>query len=84
MDTDQPGTEEVPQQRSIEAQFTLNILQIIKGAQSQHGLKHGDYGRYRCVPQRASCCVQCCRMLKYTTHCAGYTALGDLRACIRP
>ncbi len=28
-------------------QYALNILQIIRSAQQQNGLKHGDYGRYR-------------------------------------
>ncbi|RWS15026.1 Signal recognition particle protein-like protein [Dinothrombium tinctorium] len=27
--------------------ITLEVLQVIKDAQSQHGLKHGDYHRYR-------------------------------------
>ncbi|GBN20894.1 Signal recognition particle subunit SRP68 [Araneus ventricosus] len=27
--------------------FTLEILHIIKEAQQQHGLRHGDYQRYR-------------------------------------
>jgi hypothetical protein len=28
-------------------QLSLNILQVIRSAQGQNGLKHGDYGRYR-------------------------------------
>lgn len=28
-------------------QIALNILQTIRPAQQQNGLKHGDYGRYR-------------------------------------
>lgn len=28
-------------------QLSLNLLQTIRTAQSQNGLKHGDYGRYR-------------------------------------
>ncbi|XP_046407107.1 signal recognition particle subunit SRP68 [Ischnura elegans] len=35
-------TEEAPQQK-----FTFEILKIIKEAQQQHGLRHGDYQRYR-------------------------------------
>eukprot|EP00249_Psilotum_nudum_P017730 c26463_g1_i1 orf=110-1942(+) len=27
--------------------FSFNLLQLIKAAQSQHGLRHGDYTRYR-------------------------------------
>ncbi|CAM6030711.1 unnamed protein product [Sphagnum balticum] len=27
--------------------FSVNVLQLIKEAQSQHGLRHGDYQRYR-------------------------------------
>ena len=29
------------------AQISLNVLQTIRTAQTQNGLKHGDYGRYR-------------------------------------
>eukprot|EP00959_Pyramimonas_sp_CCMP1952_P264668 5533887-Pyramimonas_sp.AAC.1 len=28
---------------------SFNLLQHIKSAQAQHGLRHGDYGRYRCA-----------------------------------
>jgi len=28
--------------------YPLNILQMTRTAQQQNGLKHGDYGRYRC------------------------------------
>jgi hypothetical protein len=28
--------------------LTFNLLLIIKRAQAQHGLRHGDYTRYRC------------------------------------
>ncbi|KAK9117708.1 hypothetical protein Sjap_016655 [Stephania japonica] len=27
--------------------FTINVLQLLKSAQMQHGLRHGDYTRYR-------------------------------------
>ncbi|KAJ8964865.1 hypothetical protein NQ317_006450 [Molorchus minor] len=27
--------------------FTIEILKLIKDAQQQHGLRHGDYQRYR-------------------------------------
>ncbi|KAM7288565.1 signal recognition particle subunit SRP68 [Ixodes scapularis] len=40
--TDNKTTEEVPQ-----TTVTLEILQIIKDAQQKHGLRHGDYQRYR-------------------------------------
>lgn len=30
-------------------QLQLPLLATIKTAQLQNGLKHGDYGRYRCV-----------------------------------
>lgn len=30
------------------SQIALNLLATIRTAQSQNGLKHGDYGRYRC------------------------------------
>ena len=29
--------------------LTLSLMQVIKTAQAQHGLRHGDYTRYRCV-----------------------------------
>lgn len=29
------------------SQISLHLLQTIRTAQSQNGLKHGDYGRYR-------------------------------------
>jgi hypothetical protein len=32
-----------------QGQISLNILQTIRTAQMQNGLKHGDYGRYRYV-----------------------------------
>lgn len=32
---------------SLAKTFTVEILQIIKEAQQQHGLRHGDYQRYR-------------------------------------
>lgn len=28
--------------------LTFNLLLLIKRAQAQHGLRHGDYARYRC------------------------------------
>ena len=28
--------------------LTFNLLLLIKRAQAQHGLRHGDYTRYRC------------------------------------
>lgn len=29
------------------AQFSIEILRLIRDAQKQHGLRHGDYQRYR-------------------------------------
>uniref|UniRef100_A0A7N0RH32 Signal recognition particle subunit SRP68 n=1 Tax=Kalanchoe fedtschenkoi TaxID=63787 RepID=A0A7N0RH32_KALFE len=29
------------------AKFSINVLQLLKSAQMQHGLRHGDYTRYR-------------------------------------
>ena len=34
---------------------TLPLMQVIKIAQAQHGLRHGDYTRYRCVGAYAAC-----------------------------
>lgn len=42
--------------------FTLEILQIIKEAQQQHGLRHGDYQRYR------SYCSRRLRRLRKSLH----------------
>jgi len=52
-DVDQPVTDPAPplegERESVEVlpELTLEILDIIKTAQSQHGLRHGDYARYR-------------------------------------
>ncbi|KAH9623709.1 hypothetical protein KSS87_013423, partial [Heliosperma pusillum] len=37
---------------SDQLKFSINVLQLLKSAQMQHGLRHGDYMRYRtnCVP----------------------------------
>lgn len=32
---------------SINHKFSINVLQLLKNAQMQHGLRHGDYTRYR-------------------------------------
>ncbi|UYV73507.1 SRP68 [Cordylochernes scorpioides] len=42
--------------------FTLKILQVIKDAQLQHGLRHGDYQRYR------SYCARRLRRLRKSLH----------------
>ncbi|XP_044503574.1 signal recognition particle subunit SRP68-like [Mangifera indica] len=31
----------------ISPKFSINVLQLLKSAQMQHGLRHGDYTRYR-------------------------------------
>ncbi|KAK9120233.1 hypothetical protein Scep_018326 [Stephania cephalantha] len=31
----------------VNPKFTINVLQLLKSAQMQHGLRHGDYTRYR-------------------------------------
>ena len=31
------------------APLCFNLLMLIKKAQAQHGLRHADYARYRCV-----------------------------------
>ncbi|KAL5700047.1 hypothetical protein ACHQM5_025546 [Ranunculus cassubicifolius] len=31
----------------VNPKFSINVLQILKSAQMQHGLRHGDYTRYR-------------------------------------
>ncbi|CAM6001802.1 unnamed protein product [Sphagnum balticum] len=49
---------------------TLSILQLVKDAQQQHGLRHGDYLRYRCVATHTrgghthSCRQYCARKVR--------------------
>ncbi|GAB2222548.1 hypothetical protein Droror1_Dr00016666 [Drosera rotundifolia] len=38
---------EIDSQNSIATKFSINVLQLLKSAQMQHGLRHGDYARYR-------------------------------------
>ncbi|KAL7288721.1 hypothetical protein TKK_0017446 [Trichogramma kaykai] len=38
---------EQEQELSVPATYSLEILKIIRDAQQQHGLRHGDYQRYR-------------------------------------
>lgn len=37
--------EEEPVERPI---FSIRLLQLVQTAQSQHGIRHNDYDRYRC------------------------------------
>ena len=39
---------------------TLPLMQVIKTAQAQHGLRHGDYTRYRYVRAYAACSMSQC------------------------
>ena len=43
-----------PGDETIEAppppEVPLQILQVVRSAHTQHGLRHGDYGRYRSPP----------------------------------
>ncbi|XP_039518194.1 signal recognition particle subunit SRP68-like [Pimephales promelas] len=41
------STMEENKENSIDGSLGLEILQIIKDSQQQHGLRHGDYQRYR-------------------------------------
>ena len=60
---------EVNNAASGSGQISLNILQAIRSAQTQNGLKHGDYGRYRCV-------------LRHVGHRA-WRPTGAIAACAR-
>jgi signal recognition particle subunit SRP68 len=40
---------------------TLSILQLVKDAQQQHGLRHGDYLRYRCATRAQTRLNDSCR-----------------------
>ena len=42
-----PEAEETASPAEQAPRVSLHILQTIRTAQSQHGLRHGDYGRYR-------------------------------------
>ncbi|GAB2289345.1 hypothetical protein Dimus_023650 [Dionaea muscipula] len=42
-----PAAMEIDAQSSINPKFSINVLQLLKSAQMQHGLRHGDYMRYR-------------------------------------
>ncbi|OMO52364.1 putative Signal recognition particle 68 kDa protein [Corchorus olitorius] len=44
MDIDDPNSNVSDQ---ISPKFSINVLQLLKTAQMQHGLRHGDYARYR-------------------------------------
>nr|XP_027100908.1 signal recognition particle subunit SRP68-like [Coffea arabica] len=45
MDVDNQNWESVDQINS--PRFSINVLQLLKSAQMQHGLRFGDYARYR-------------------------------------
>nr|XP_027102278.1 signal recognition particle subunit SRP68-like isoform X1 [Coffea arabica] len=45
MDVDNQNSESVDQINS--PRFSINVLQLLKSAQMQHGLRFGDYARYR-------------------------------------
>ncbi|KAE8672278.1 Signal recognition particle-related / SRP-related isoform 3 [Hibiscus syriacus] len=44
MEIDDPNSN-IPDQISLK--FSINVLQLLKSSQMQHGLRHGDYTRYR-------------------------------------
>ncbi|XP_002511095.3 signal recognition particle subunit SRP68 isoform X1 [Ricinus communis] len=44
MDIDGPKSNNSEQ---ISPRYSINVLQLLKSAQMQHGLRHGDYTRYR-------------------------------------
>ncbi|XVF54774.1 hypothetical protein PTKIN_Ptkin05aG0208900 [Pterospermum kingtungense] len=44
MEVDDPNSNVSDQ---ISPKFSINVLQLLKSAQMQHGLRHGDYARYR-------------------------------------
>ncbi|XP_050223552.1 uncharacterized protein LOC126673444 isoform X1 [Mercurialis annua] len=44
MDIDAPKSNNSDQ---INPRYSINVLQLLKSAQMQHGLRHGDYTRYR-------------------------------------
>jgi hypothetical protein len=44
---EQPSVEEATEPKPELPLLSMDILQTIRTAQAQHGLRHGDYGRYR-------------------------------------
>ncbi|XP_011455290.1 signal recognition particle subunit SRP68 [Magallana gigas] len=40
-------TEENPEDVPLEKTYTVEVLQLVREAQQQHGLRHGDFQRYR-------------------------------------
>lgn len=40
-------TENAPVESEAKPLFSVEILRLIRDAQKQHGLRHGDYQRYR-------------------------------------
>nr|ACG49060.1 hypothetical protein [Zea mays] len=48
MQVDSSVAEEKPAIR-----FSINVLELMREAQMQHGLRQSDYTRYRCVVSRA-------------------------------
>ncbi|XP_030940451.1 signal recognition particle subunit SRP68 [Quercus lobata] len=42
MEIDNPNSNNISEHK-----FSINVLQLLKSAQMQHGLRHGDYTRYR-------------------------------------
>ncbi|KAL8159912.1 hypothetical protein V2J09_001449 [Rumex salicifolius] len=51
-DTDAVSAMDIDDQKSNSSdpanpKFSINVLQLLKSAQMQHGLRHGDYTRYR-------------------------------------
>ncbi|GLT73409.1 hypothetical protein SLA2020_452700 [Shorea laevis] len=55
----------------ISPKFSINVLQLLKSAQMQHGLRHGDYTRYRryCTARLR----RLCKSLKFTHGRGKYT-----------
>ncbi len=77
MEVDAPSTSEASQQPQQPQQvFSLNILALIKTAQGQNGLKHGDYTRYRWVPVQASptVCWRSCSVTRSRWTCRRHCA----------
>uniref|UniRef100_K4BRM1 Uncharacterized protein n=1 Tax=Solanum lycopersicum TaxID=4081 RepID=K4BRM1_SOLLC len=39
----------MPSNQISNPKFSVNLLQLLKSTRMQHGLRFGDYARYRCV-----------------------------------
>ncbi|WMV14742.1 hypothetical protein MTR67_008127 [Solanum verrucosum] len=82
----------IPSDQISNLKFSVNVLQLLKSAQMQHGLRFGDYARYRCKKfgiYRRYCTARLRRLykslkfthgrLKYTKRSISVTTVTEVR-----